>query len=222
MSCLTKYFCGCFFGSCLYRRPEEEQLSNSSEADRRTSQRRSDLRRDSNNGNVDAVEQELSWYRAVVPLPPYTAHPMSTNEKTLEVNISSSSSSKYAEDEKSPELDPFPAGVSEDMCSDTSSAVSFPSTCGNTSTATRETPPPPYSSGPSTPASRTSTSSEMPEITPPPSAHVVGPPSPPPQPPPPAPVFDSHGFLNDDTFLLRRFGISESAVWRRRFSSSSR
>ncbi|KAE8354886.1 hypothetical protein BDV28DRAFT_155865 [Aspergillus coremiiformis] len=34
----------------------------------------------------------------------------------------------------------------EDLTSDVSSAISFPSSYGNTSTATRDTPPPPYSS----------------------------------------------------------------------------
>lgn len=82
-------------------------------------------------------------YASVVPLPQYTPRPMSIHEKTLETNMRdppvSSRSAEYPHDEKSRNL------YDDDVTSDSSSAFSYPSSYGNTSTATRETPPPPYS-----------------------------------------------------------------------------
>ncbi|KAJ5385013.1 hypothetical protein N7517_002924 [Penicillium concentricum] len=83
-------------------------------------------------------------YASVVPLPQYTARPMSLHEKTLEAHmrdpsISSESQNSYPHDEKNSNR------YDEDITSDSSSAISFPSSYGNTSTATRDTPPPPYS-----------------------------------------------------------------------------
>ncbi|EKV07918.1 hypothetical protein Pdw03_4346 [Penicillium digitatum] len=83
-------------------------------------------------------------YTSVVPLPLYTARPLSLHEKTLEAHmrdpsISSESQNSYPNDEKNANR------CDEDLTSDSSSAISFPSSYGNTSTATRDTPPPPYS-----------------------------------------------------------------------------
>lgn len=115
-------------------------------------------------------------YASVVPLPQYTPRPMSIHEKTLETNIRdppmSSDSPAYPRDEKSRNL------YDEDVTSDSSSAISFPSSYGNTSTATRETPPPPYSPRPSAvlPRSRSISVSSAMAVTlnPPPVARVHG------------------------------------------------
>ncbi|OQE30196.1 hypothetical protein PENFLA_c003G07057 [Penicillium flavigenum] len=89
-------------------------------------------------------DSEDAGYSSVVPLPQYTPRPMSLHEKTLEAHmrdpsISSESQNSYPHDEKNANR------YDEDVTSDSSSAISFPSSYGNTSTATRETPPPPYS-----------------------------------------------------------------------------
>ncbi|KAJ5514563.1 hypothetical protein N7463_004115 [Penicillium fimorum] len=89
-------------------------------------------------------DSEDGGYSSVVPLPQYTARPMSLHEKTLEAHmrdpsISSESQNSYPYDEKNSHR------YDEDVTSDSSSAISFPSSYGNTSTATRDTPPPPYS-----------------------------------------------------------------------------
>ncbi|KAJ5895045.1 hypothetical protein N7495_006736 [Penicillium taxi] len=78
-------------------------------------------------------------YASVVPLPQYTPRPMSINEKTLESHlrdppISSETGFQYEKDI-----------YDGDDTSDNSSDISYPSSYGNTSTATRETPPPAYS-----------------------------------------------------------------------------
>ncbi|CAL5870023.1 uncharacterized protein PFLUO_LOCUS4256 [Penicillium psychrofluorescens] len=115
-----------------------------------------------------------SGYTNVVPLPQYTARPMSSHEKTLEAHMRDPpvSSSEYSTDEKSRNL------YDEEVTSDGSSAISFPSSYGNTSTATRETPPPPYSPRHSAAFSRSrsvSVSSAMAvAINPPPLARVAG------------------------------------------------
>ncbi|KAJ5682048.1 uncharacterized protein N7477_001988 [Penicillium maclennaniae] len=87
-------------------------------------------------------DSENGGYASVVPLPQYTPRPMSINEKTLETNMRdppmSSGMLGYGHDEKSRNL------YDEEVASDASSAISYPSSYGNTSTATRETPPPPY------------------------------------------------------------------------------
>ena len=112
-------------------------------------------------------------YTPNIPLPRYTPRPMSIREKTLEAHmrdppLSSSSSSvrqSYtpAADEKHPyEVDHGGHGGHGVTPDDVSSAFSFQSSYGNTSTATRETPPPPYSAEVSpvpTPTTRRSFSS---------------------------------------------------------------
>lgn len=123
------------------------------------------------------ADSEDGGYSSVVPLPQYTARPMSLHEKTLESHmrdpsVSSESQDSYPQDEKDRHL------YDEDVTSDSSSAISFPSSYGNTSTATRETPPPPYSPRHSVMMSRSrsmSISSAMAVvINPPPSARVNG------------------------------------------------
>ena len=117
-------------------------------------------------------------YTPNAPLPRYTPRPMSIREKTLEAHmrdppLSSSSSSSYSRrqsytptgDEKHPyEFDHSHSRHGRDgvTADDVSSAFSFQSSYGNTSTATRETPPPPYSAEVSpvpTPTTRRSFSS---------------------------------------------------------------
>ncbi|KAJ5774182.1 hypothetical protein N7457_009078 [Penicillium paradoxum] len=116
-------------------------------------------------------------YSSVVPLPQYTARPMSLHEKTLEAHmrdpsVSSESQNSYPQDEKNADHH------DEEVTSDSSSAISFPSSYGNTSTATRETPPPPYSPRHSAMLCRSrsmSISSAMAVIiNPPPAARVNG------------------------------------------------
>ena len=106
-------------------------------------------------------------YAAITPLPAYTPHPVDVREKTLEAHLRDPplSSESYPHhtadpDAKSsfhnhyyyynPHFHPHNSknnynNNNEDLTSDVSSAISFTSSYGNTSTATRETPPPPYS-----------------------------------------------------------------------------
>lgn len=122
------------------------------------------------------ADSEDGGYASVVPLPQYTPRPMSIHEKTLEAHLrdppQSSESYAFAQDEKNRNLH------EEDVTSDSSSAISFPSSYGNTSTATRETPPPPYSPRQSVVLSRSrsiSISSAMAvTINPPPMARLSG------------------------------------------------
>lgn len=104
-------------------------------------------------------------YSPVVPLPRYTPRPMSIHEKTLENNMQRP---QHRADEKNRQ--DFASEDEEDTAAlnfqstgsssatvtaitapttimdDASSAYSFPSSFGHTSTETRDTPPPPYSS----------------------------------------------------------------------------
>lgn len=122
------------------------------------------------------ADDDNAGYTNVVPLPRYTPRPVSIHEKTLEAHlrdpsVSSESNPPYPQDEKSRNL------YDEEVTSDGSSAISFPSSYGNTSTATRETPPPPYSPRPSAVINRSrsvSISSAMAVIYPPPMARVSG------------------------------------------------
>lgn len=122
------------------------------------------------------ADSEDGGYASVVPLPQYTPRPMSIHEKTLEAHLrdppQSSESNTFAQDEKNPNL------YEEDVTSDGSSAISYPSSYGNTSTATRETPPPPYSPRQSTMLSRSRSisisSGRAVMINPPPMARLSG------------------------------------------------
>ncbi|KAL5360997.1 hypothetical protein BJX96DRAFT_151213 [Aspergillus floccosus] len=96
---------------------------------------------------------EDDGYTPIIPLPAYTPRPLSIEEKTLEAHMRdppiSSDTARYP-DEKAhysfnDDTHTPPSQRPEDLTSDVSSAISFPSSYGNTSTATRETPPPPYS-----------------------------------------------------------------------------
>ena len=128
------------------------------------------------NGHGPSDDSEDGGYSSVVPLPQYTARPMSLHEKTLEAHMRdpsvSSESQEYPQEEKNRNL------YDEEVTSDASSAISYPSSYGNTSTATRETPPPPYSPRHSVMLSRSrsiSISSAMAVIVnPPPMARVNG------------------------------------------------
>lgn len=117
-------------------------------------------------GNLNIRNDE--GYTPTIPLPRYTPRPMSIREKTIEGHMRSSSSALGAEsntntpsDEKQSHLYEYDHRDSRDSVTadDVSSAFSFQSSYGNTSTATRETPPPPYSAGVSpTPSRRTTVS----------------------------------------------------------------
>ncbi|KAE8550505.1 hypothetical protein TMatcc_008541 [Talaromyces marneffei ATCC 18224] len=110
-------------------------------------------------------------YAPVVPLPRYTPRPMSIHEKTLENNHIHHTQHRpdeknrhdfeSAEDEDVSALNSQSTGGSSTtvtgiistittapttIMDDASSAYSFPSSFGHTSTETRDTPPPPYSS----------------------------------------------------------------------------
>ncbi|KAF3387419.1 hypothetical protein F1880_000681 [Penicillium rolfsii] len=118
----------------------------------------------------------IGGYASVVPLPQYTPRPMSIHEKTLEAHLRdppmSSDSNAIYQDEKRRHM------YDEEVTSDSSSTISYPSSYGNTSTATRETPPPPYSPRHSVMLCRsraTSISSAMAiTINPPPMARLNG------------------------------------------------
>jgi len=130
-------------------------------------------------------------YSSVAPLPPYTPRPVSMQEKTLHSNTHNNTDGTTPHDPDQKTRHEFQESRSpsaDDVGSDASSAISFPSSYGNTSTATRETPPPPYSSSPST-RSRSSSMQEMglspwvpcsmegvlSSITPPPMVHIPQP-----------------------------------------------
>lgn len=124
-------------------------------------------------------------YTPNIPLPRYTPRPTSIHEKTLEAHmrdppISSSDYPTASEEKRQNEyshLQEYPEVTSDDA----SSAFSFQSSYGNTSTATRETPPPPYSPRDSpVPSRRMSSSSSLnfnpgPGLTRPEMAHVAQP-----------------------------------------------
>ncbi|KAJ5094356.1 hypothetical protein N7456_010217 [Penicillium angulare] len=115
-------------------------------------------------------------YTSVDPLPQYTPRPISIHEKTLEAHLRdppiSSDSYGYHADEKSRGF------ADEDIASDTASTFSYPSSYGNTSTATRETPPPAYSPRHSVVLARSRsisvTSAMAVTLNPPPMARISG------------------------------------------------
>ncbi|OJJ89374.1 uncharacterized protein ASPGLDRAFT_41347 [Aspergillus glaucus CBS 516.65] len=118
-------------------------------------------------GNLNIRNDE--GYAPTTPLPRYTPRPMSIQEKAIEGHMHMRSSSELGpesntntlSDEKQRHLHEYDHRDSRDgvTADDVSSAFSFQSSYGNTSTATRETPPPPYSAGVSpTPSRRTTVS----------------------------------------------------------------
>lgn len=180
------FLCGCFTGSvsskqepCSQPSPHETETS---QADAVTAAHH--LSRHHTNGSSG------DGYASVVSLPRYTARPVSIHEKTLEAHLRdspvSSATYGYPGDEKpmpgpmlSPSPSPFPPSGAphdnEEVTSDVSSALSFPSSYGNTSTATRETPPPPYSPASSRPMSISESSLVGIVVAPPPMAHIAQP-----------------------------------------------
>jgi hypothetical protein len=130
------------------------------------------------NGHGPPDDSEDGGYSSVVPLPQYTARPMSLHEKTLEAHMRDPSVSSESQEYPYPQEEKNPNLYDEEVTSDASSAISYPSSYGNTSTATRETPPPPYSPRHSVMLSRSrsiSISSAMAVIVnPPPMARVNG------------------------------------------------
>ncbi|EFE43022.1 conserved hypothetical protein [Trichophyton verrucosum HKI 0517] len=92
-------------------------------------------------------------YHSSQPLPRYTARPISIREKTLAISGRRSLCERdHPRDEKNQNIYDRRSpsnnadNAAEDDSSDASSQISFPTSIGNTSTATGETPPPPYSS----------------------------------------------------------------------------
>lgn len=104
-------------------------------------------------------------YSPVVPLPRYTPRPMSIHEKTLENNMQqtqhrspdeknrhdfeeedTSARNSQITGSSSATVTASSTSGSTTVMDDASSAYSFPSSFGHTSTETRDTPPPPYSS----------------------------------------------------------------------------
>lgn len=96
-------------------------------------------------------------YAPVVPLPRYTPRPLSLHEKTLGLTErqrtegSDEKSRRGIESEEALQSQSTGSSsatvtASNTVVDDASSAFSFPSSFGHTSTETRDTPPPPYSS----------------------------------------------------------------------------
>jgi hypothetical protein len=138
-------------------------------------------------------------YMPVVPLPRYTQRPVSIHEKTLESNARTNESgeitprgsmekNRYEFGEPSAQSSQRTGTTTAATLDDASSAYSFPSSFGHTSTDTRDTPPPPYASCTSLAQTSRSRASSMRShrgslfnysmqanpspITPPPMAHI--------------------------------------------------
>ncbi|WEW59699.1 hypothetical protein PRK78_005179 [Emydomyces testavorans] len=100
-------------------------------------------------GDVDVGDQ----YNSFAPLPRYTPRPIDANDEKPPAfehlqSMTNRRSSEYPMDEKTPldiKVDQARTNLAGDHSSDASSTFSVPSSFGNTSTATTETPPPPYS-----------------------------------------------------------------------------
>lgn len=108
------------------------------------------------NGPPDEMTMD-DGYNSVAPLPRYTPRPLSIQEKTLELHMRDPpiSSDSRPMDEKNPrDFEEPNSPTGSEAGSDVSSTISMPSSYGNTSTATRDTPPPPYSAHPSPAPSR--------------------------------------------------------------------
>ncbi|KAL1966407.1 hypothetical protein VTN77DRAFT_4549 [Rasamsonia byssochlamydoides] len=195
--------CGCFASRASQRPRVQTQIPYDPQA--------GFVRRDSHvdppQYSNDPALAETEGYVPVVPLPRYTPRPVSVHEKTLQSSAdqdASGAATRRDPDEKNrrdfedPSSQPTENNTSAD---DASSAFSFPSSFGHTSTETRDTPPPPYSSCTSLvpPRSRASSMNQRVEvaqmtahhmqgpspITPPPMVHI----------PQPRPVFQRPGFI---------------------------
>lgn len=148
------YLCGCFAchsPSCLSRSSAQVRSDQNTE---------SITQHPDSNSSHDAAPNEMlmdDGYSAVAPLPRYTPRPVSIQEKTLQLHMRDPpvSSDSRPMDEKNPrDFEEPRSPTGSDAGSDASSTISMPSSYGNTSTATRETPPPPYSAHPSPAPSR--------------------------------------------------------------------
>lgn len=96
----------------------------------------------------DSQDQDgCNGYASVVSLPRYTPRPLSIREKTVDAHLPSSPppTSRSSRSDSIDEKQRFEYDAEGGVADDGSSAFSFQSSYGNTSTATRETPPPPYS-----------------------------------------------------------------------------
>ncbi|RJE21338.1 hypothetical protein PHISCL_06323 [Aspergillus sclerotialis] len=167
-------------------------------------------------------------YTPIVPLPRYTPRPTSVQEKTLEAHmrdppISSSDYPTISEEKRRneyPHPQEYPPRPDDEVTSDdVSSAFSFQSSYGNTSTATRETPPPPYSPRDSpVPSRRMSASSSLnfnsgTGLTRPEMAYVAQ----------PRPVYRGNGpWVRDFGVDSVRGSFEEQAMTERRLSRESR
>ncbi|KAJ9242071.1 hypothetical protein DTO271D3_7305 [Paecilomyces variotii] len=196
------YLCGCFacHGPGCLSKPSVQARPEYNTA--------SIPRHDDYNGSHDGAANEVvmdDGYSAVAPLPRYTPRPVSIQEKTLQLHMRDPpiSSDSRPMDEKNPrDFEEPRSPTGSDAGSDASSTISMPSSYGNTSTATRETPPPPYSAHPSPAPSRPISISmqetgamqftlypgvaDEPPLSPPPMIHI----------PQPQPVFRRPEFLH--------------------------
>jgi len=180
--------CGCFTSSDSRRTRTQTQTPYDPQAGFVRRDIHVDLPQYSNDPTLDEAE----GYLPVAPLPRYTPRPVSSHEKTLQSSSEQDSSGTVTPrnpDEKN-RYD-FEEPSSRPTEDDASSAFSFPSSFGHTSTDTRDTPPPPYASCTSLVPSRSRASSmnQRPEgtqmhahpmqcpspITPPPMVHIAQP-----------------------------------------------
>ncbi|KAE8145884.1 hypothetical protein BDV25DRAFT_163647 [Aspergillus avenaceus] len=117
---MLHFLCGC-------RSPSQPHKINHSHQDTYTNQN-------------NPYTQETNTGYIAPPLPAYTPHP-----SNLEKPPSQSPPDHIDEKNRLAFESVESVHNAEDVASDVSSAVSFTSSYGDTSTATRETPPPPYS-----------------------------------------------------------------------------
>ncbi|EFR00005.1 hypothetical protein MGYG_03012 [Nannizzia gypsea CBS 118893] len=139
--------CSCF--PSRGRNEEKEQEYSTTRPDTQSSQ----PSHPSNYNRYQPFVDENDPYHSSQPLPRYTARPISIQEKTLAISGRRSLCERdHSRDEKSDNIYDRRSpsnnadNAVEDDSSDASSQISFPTSIGNTSTATGETPPPPYSS----------------------------------------------------------------------------
>lgn len=139
---MFRSICCCFPGLSSPETPEPEPRPEMTESTPRSDANHSNG--NSNSNSTTDTDNRNNGYASVVSLPRYTPRPLSIHEKTVDAHLRSPSPSAQSDsmDEKQRFEYDSEGGVTAD---DGSSAFSFQSSYGNTSTATRETPPPPYS-----------------------------------------------------------------------------
>ena len=215
-------FC-CFTPRCKSQRPSPSIQRN---VERESTTLRTHISASSTHQNT--ANEDDDDYPPPVPLPRYTPRPTSVQEKTLEAHmrdppISSSDYPTISEEKRQNEYSrpqEHPPRPDEEVTSDdVSSAFSFQSSYGNTSTATRETPPPPYSPRDSpVPSRRMSASSNLTfnsgvGITRPEMAYVAQ----------PRPVYRGNGpWVRDFGVHSARGSFEEQDMTERRLSRESR